>query len=1111
MKKILVVFFYFLIKQAISINSFSQKFLSSQWKTDFKLPIIKDEYTIEGFPCIFPFKFQNQIFFDCAPEFRMLQNNKQKILLYWCFYQDPNEPILKKGYCKDNNSFSLSNSQFNNQSFSFSHEEVLTKEQEIQEAYKQGLLAMLEKTNYFLINDTKSNFSQCNNDLNCIEKFVNFLFSKGNFNKTSEKQFISQIDSLNKERNEKEAFWRNIKDFYSQFIFLNDSISNEGLIYTIKEYKDRFPKKRYKAFINSLKVAEAGCDMRCIDYFEREILRSFTKTEIKRIKKEVFCQLQGFNNLSNILEEESRILLNKEENIADNFDLIEDIKFHFSFWTDKTLILKILNLLFKRPIKLEDLLKEYHPNFLWNYEELELLLENYRYRVHNISGIFEKEVDSLGFKTNQFLSQIQQKIQEIENLTKYLRDFNDSLKNLSNSLLKVANLNQNIKTQERETQEKTQFLSLNRTSYYAQADLMEENYYKDLLITSNFHQCNGGLNILYEAFYSSRLLKGPKKKGYIVEPLFFMDSIGPSSLRISFTFNSDIEGKIYFVIEGSNDDIILLLDNSIVNISTISDSMIVSNEIDLKIGKLYQIVVEISRKIQNFGKKYEIFFYYREKKDLENKYFSPINLCFLPHTYTISCQKTCKNHFNACFLKDLWSFEQCVKVCEIYDWNAANLLCLKNFIQNNKFCEDPQSMAKIFNFCHLTGNFVLEKILLANFSSFFNFIPEFRIPAVLYDEKEAHDNLESLFVETLQKNAKSNKFLGFSSANHEYYLFFDRIYLFFKSKIMKIYPIKSHLKENKPFLYYPPSKNPRKSVFFTVFSPNFSENEFNSDTFLEKIEENILFCENFPGNTSLLVSKNFGLLYFSNYFPTFEKPKISANYLSDYFFIGSQVFIDLFDIYFVKIPFYLQEFFLIKVPGYPKEILSITSWETLDVILAIENIGGEEISDDDLDFIEDLASKGWRLVEESFKEDNLLIIGDSPNIKQNMSLKQCFWEDFTSNSICKDYEIDTQTSFQEKKFVLWSKTLSYGETITINNGISQMIPFVKPINRKGNEDLCSEGDNNWIEINQNFDNVNSSPFIEIATNLNDCVWILDENGQVSYRKGVTQIDLSGKL
>lgn len=93
-----------------------------------------------------------------------------------------------------------------------------------------------------------------------------------------------------------------------------------------------------------------------------------------------------------------------------------------------------------------------------------------------------------------------------------------------------------------------------------------------------------------------------------------MDTIGPSSLRISFTFNSDIEGKIYFVIEGSNDDINLSVDNSILNISTISDFMIVSNEIDLKIGKLYQIVVEISRKIQNFGKKYEIFFYYREKK-----------------------------------------------------------------------------------------------------------------------------------------------------------------------------------------------------------------------------------------------------------------------------------------------------------------------------------------------------------------------------------------------------------------------------------------------------------------------------------------------------------------
>ena len=146
----------------------------------------------------------------------------------------------------------------------------------------------------------------------------------------------------------------------------------------------------------------------------------------------------------------------------------------------------------------------------------------------------------------------------------------------------------------------------------------------------------------------------------------------------------------------------------------------------------------------------------------------------------------------------------------------------------------------------------------------------------------------------------------------------------------------------------------------------------------------------------------------------------------------------------------------------------------------------------------------------AYLRENQVIISDFPKNQEISSTKQCFWDETQKNSVCKEYKLDSERSFARKSFVLWGKTVGNGDNAEINSKFLRIIPFVKPLQRKF-ERCCNEGDENWMEIlNKKEESLeNNLVFEKVSTNINDCVWIIDENSQLFYRRGISQQNLFG--
>ena len=1136
------LFLNFLIKEikSISFETFSKAFKN---QIDSEFPIIKTIYTLNNFPCAFPFNYQNKIYYECAPEFRFLKNNTSKILLFWCFYLDPVKLIYNKDYCKSEES----ESQDVSNDLPYTHDQILKFEETINKIHAYNVLKDIYQTldksltsQYF---DKCSNFSLnsiINVDLTCLKTTFVLLISEGKIEETLQNQFACRFEALNNEILVKKQKALEIKTSYEQYRFLSrDLLKSTKPLLAFSIFK--LSEQRFKDFYNEIKETEKNCNINCFEYIIRVLNGMFSRFEIQRIKMEVYAKLQGFWNISRLLDEEKDCMSNKIDCSFDKNEFeIEDINFHWRYWTDKTLINKIFRLIFNDELSFSEIynkkyqLAEKKGNFYGDYEQIEDINEEIHDEFKSILKEGDELLDILQLKYQIFEEKVKEIERNISNILSIFEEFpNKTLPNITAGISEILALLSASKEAEKNLSETEVLVSEAKTRYYEKVEQENNEFYEYLPITINWFQipvifCRTGPQVFFKAYSKSMNFKGPFQIGHLIMPIFDFDSTGPLSLKMGFGIKPEKTDNYVFKVMGSDDNIKLSINrrNIKLELDTEENSWITHNNLSLIEDEIYEISLEIRRKNKNILGKYKIEIMWKDGFSDDFREFECDELCATVENSRIYCEKLCKAQFYDCFYQGFWKHDDCVNTCEFHHWDYSTLLCLKDLIEQKRLCNSSLSFSYSFRFCLLSGDFQLLEAFSSDvwqiktneFSQITN------INMTNYNEDYSKEDYKF-----------DEKPIIYSTGDKTRYLMIDPIYLEFEARILKLYPLKSHqINQNKPFLFYPANKQ-RKSPILTVFTPEFSENDQNSSSFQSMASKNIIFMEDFSGNEVFVIAHGGALIYKKVH--NFCRPPKISNEKTDYFQKNSQVFLDL-DYYFVKFPHFLQDFFLIKTRGYSLEPLKIHPLEPIEVFIALEvsEYFQHKPIIEDLEFIEKMTKKGWTMIPEPFNIENLIIISNLPqDIElENRNITQCYWDDRENQQMCKDYKFSYEKD-KEKRFILWKNSLFVGDSIDIHDGFFQMIIFVKAIDCEVDESFCSEGDEILKEVDTSFvgdneeffekttENIdqqddlqkkimkNIEPLIEIKTNLNDCVWGLDESGKLYYRKLIQEDNRIGKL
>lgn len=1068
--------------------------------TPLDLPLLKPIYTMNSFPCTFPFEFQQKIYYECVPEFQLLNKKNTKILFFWCFYQDPLEKKLKKGYCKSDD-FDETPSN----SFPLTEEQLLFSEKTLN---KINSLKILEEI-YILLDKSLSQkfFDKCLNishhsienlNFSCIKSSFEQLLSSGQISNILENQLISRFETLELENIKKKRQFDDLKDSFQQFRFLaRDLQKNDKILMNFTVFSTNHLESKFLEFLSFFKTLEKSCDFHCFEFLIRELNRRFTKIEIKRLKMEVFAKIQGFSNISLILQEEKACFIKEKDcSFNGNRVQIESLDFNWRFWTDFTLINKLFRLILNREIEYSELFLRKSVNLIGNYEEIEGLVYDYKGKLYEVIENFDKRLRGV----ESLYEKVKEKIQDIEgNLDEITRNFNEFINetslNISNQIEILSDILIEEKDLDQQIEAKNQEISDAKLRYYEHFERRLEDFYRYLTISDKFFEnrqyfCKNGPGVTFYSFQKSRNFQGTSQKGQQIQPKFAFDSTGPFSLKLKFGFKPAESEVFSFKINGSDDKFMLFINDVNFPLEN-KGNYALTQWIPLSYGEIYEVYLEIRRKNKNFNEKYDVKLEWKNRKFEEFQAFSQGEICGLAENFHMDCEKICSYQFENCFKRNFWQFDDCLRSCSFYEWNYNTLLCLKPFFENPSFCDSQAFFSHVFSFCLLSRDLILLGIYMNSWETRTN----------EFSSENTNKNLD--FVNNL-----SEKPLVFATRNKAFFLMIDPYYFSFDTRIMKLYPLKSHEKtKNQAFLYYPANKH-RKSPIITIQSPDFSDQELNSS--LIKTSDSILYMENLALNVDFINSNGGSLIY----------QKIHAclaprlfDFKPEYFQKNSQVFKDL-DYYFREIPSFLLDFYHVKTSGYPIKSFEIRTYEPMEVLLGIES-NKEKMSLGDLDYIERLSNEGWKMIQEPYNEENILVISNFPEKNdQEELIRQCFWDDWNQKPICKDYKPNYDLD-AEKKFTFWKKRLGEAEKFEIYNGFLQIVAFVKTIECKNMEVLCTEGQEKIIEIDNFLDESEITrdkiaPFIEIKTNINDCVWGLDESGGLFYRKGVDETKRFGK-
>ena len=1098
----LLIFMIFSKCFSFLIQSIPESILNPETPSD--LPLLKPIYTVNSQKCLFPFEFQGKIYYECVPEFQFLGHKNSKILFFWCFYQDPFEFKLKKGYCKSEdfmevpkNAIPLNQEQLSLYGKSLNKINSLKV---LQEIYK-----ILEKTVSNQFFDKCLNISQISiESLNftCVKSSFSELLKSGKVSKEVENKLVSRLEQLEIENIQKKQLFEKTEQEFQQFRFFSrDLQKNEGKPQNLTEfycYNNKLANK-FQEFLVILRAAEKNCNIHCFEYFQREINRKFTKPEIQRLKMEVYARINGYTNISSLLSSEKDCSSNENTCSFDqNTFQIDSPYFHYRFWSDFTLINKIFRLLYNKELTFNEIFqqKPQQSLIIGNYEQIDFLVSSYKNKLDEvIEKFYEKlnDVEKIYDRISETIGKIETNINQEEN------DFNGYINKISLNISQEMTIFQNSLTEEADfdklIQSKNAEIKEKELNYYELLEKKTDDFYKNLGFSKNYFRnrnyfCKSQSGIGFQTFQKSRNLQGPSQIGHQIQPSFSFDSTGPFSLKLRFGLKPLNSDNFNIKIGGMNDNFRLFINDCKIMLES-NGIFSVSKGITLNSGEIYEVYLEIRRKAKNINKKYQISL---EWKSNQTSFFEPLSpgvLCGLSDNFYIDCEKFCNHQFSKCFSQKIITFDSCVTSCSFYKWSQNTLLCLKPFLKNGDLCNSPSFFAYVFGFCLLSGDLKLKAVFTNVWESRRN----------EYSEENFDQNNKTFKITQLL----SEKPIVLVTGNKHFFLQIDPYYFCFESRIIKLHPLTSHEKtRNKAFLYYPANKH-RSSNIITVQNPKFSEQDLQNSSI--QIKESILFMENFAFNVDFINSQGGSFIFEKQHWCL--PPKIFEN-KADFFQENSQVFEDL-DYYFVKIPNFLDDFYIIKTPGYPNIPLQIKSLEPIEVFLAIE-YSQEKMSLDDLDYIERLTNEGWKMIEDPFNELNIITISNIP-AKKEETIQQCFWDDWNQKSICKDYKPNYGDN--KKKFAFWEKTINAGDNFQINNGFLQIISFVRALECRAIEVLCTEGQEDMVEIDmfleENEENSERiDPFVELLTNINDCIWGLDDSGSLYYRKGVDEIKRTGK-
>lgn len=637
-----------------------------------------------------------------------------------------------------------------------------------------------------------------------------------------------------------------------------------------------------------------------------------------------------------------------------------------------------------------------------------------------------------------------------------------------------------------------------KTKFYENFEKRVEDFYQYLFFNDEYFEnphyfCKSGPAVSFEVFQKSINLQGASEKGRQVEADFAFSSTGPLSAKLRFGFRPHKSGNFSFKISGSDDSFGFFIDHFRAPLKVLGSSTIIQ-EIPLKSEEIYELRLEIRRKDKNMNSQYKIYIEWKDSSFENFQAFLENDLCGVSTDFQLDCEKVCRFQFDKCFAQGFWSQESCVNSCSFYQWGSPTLLCLKPFFIKSLVCETFSEFSHVFGFCLLSRDL---KFVGA-------YTDGWKIGNHEFDEiEESNPNLKDFFL-------SEEKPLVLTTRNKAFFLAIDPLYFSFESKILKLHSLKSHEKRNtKTFLYYPENRH-RKSSVVSLRSPDFSEEELNSS--ISKQEEKILFMDDPAFNLEFIESQ--GGVLVTQKLHWCSPPRLSF-FKADYFQMFSQVFKTL-DFYFQKIPKFLLDYYHLKIDAYPIAPFKIEAKEIIDVLLGIET-DAENPALEDLDYIEKLTNEGWALISSPFSEENVLVISNIPrekNATNNELVRQCFWDETDKKSFCKDYKPNYGID-SEKKFTFWRKRIAGGESFDLNNGFLMMVPFVKAVECRNEENFCTEGAekvvqiNNFLEENEG-DGNGMVAFADIQTNVNDCLWTLDEKGRLFYRKGIDEKNRFGK-